>query len=65
MGVMSLTLAWDFWPVMVGALLVLAAFALQVYGERVSSALTSHALARATWALGFVGQSAMAYAFLR
>ena len=63
MGVMSLTLAWDFWPVMAGAVAVLAAFALRVYGGRGSEAGPS--LARATWALGFLGQAAMAYAFLR
>ena len=65
MGVMSLTLAWDFWPVMVGAVAVLAAFGLQVYGGRASEAEPSRALARATWALGFLGQAAMVYAFVR
>jgi len=65
MGVMSLTLAWDFWPVMVGAMATLAAFGLQVYGGRASEADPSPALTRSIWALGFLGQAAMAYAFLR
>ncbi len=65
MGVTSLTLAWDFWPVMVGAVAVLAAFGLQVYAGRGSETEPSPPLARATWALGFLGQAAMAYAFLR
>ena len=65
LGVMSLTLAWDFWPVMVGAVTVLAAFGLQVYSGRASEAEPPRALARGSWALGFLGQAAMAYAFLR
>ncbi len=65
MGVMSLTLAWDFWPVMVGAMATLAAFGLQVYGGRAPEPDPSPALARGIWALGFLGQAAMAYAFLR
>ena len=65
MGVMSLTLAWDFWPVMIGALLVLGAFALQVYGGRASETQPPAILSKGVWALSFLGQAAMAYAFLR
>ena len=63
MWVMAATLSWDFWPVMVGALLVMASFGLTLYGTRGETEL-SPAAARGVWALGFVGQAAMAYAFL-
>ena len=65
MGAMSLTLDWDFWPVMAGALATLAAFALVLNAEQGVGGGTSPALARTAWGLGFLGQAAMAYAFLR
>ena len=65
MAAMSLTLDWDFWPVMAGALLALVAFAVTIYGGRAGTDSPSPAFARATWVLGFLGQAAMAYAFLR
>ena len=65
MAVLSLTLDWDFWPVIAGALAVLASFALVLYSSRASETGPSPALSRAAWALAFVGQAAMAYAFLR
>ena len=65
MGVTSLTLDWDFWPVMTGALAVLASFALTLYSGGVAGKAPSPAIARAAWGLTFAGQAAMAYAFLR
>ena len=65
MAVMSLTLDWDFWPVVAGALAVLASFALSLYGGGAGTDSPSPAFARAAWVLGFLGQAAMAYAFLR
>ena len=65
LGVTSLTLDWDFWPVMAGALAVLASFALTLYsGGSVGKPLSPGA-ARIAWGLTFAGQAAMAYAFLR
>lgn len=65
MAAMSLTLDWDFWPVMAGVLATLACFALMLYPGRPAETAPSPAVARAAWALSFVGQAAMAYAFLR
>ncbi len=65
MGAMSLTLDWDFWPVMAGALMSLAAFGAAIWGGRIGTGGPSPALVRAGWALSFIGQAAMAYAFLR
>ena len=65
MAAMSLTLDWDFWPVMAGALAVLAAFAVALYAGRRGVDATTPALARTAWGLGFLGQAAMAYAFRR
>ncbi len=64
MGALSLTLDWDFWPVITGALAVLASFALALYSSRASETGPSPVLPRTAWALAFVGQAAMAYAFL-
>ena len=64
MGVFSLTLDWDFWPVIAGALAVMASFALSLYSSRSPEPGPSPALSRTTWALAFLGQAAMAYAFL-
>ena len=65
MAAMSLTLDWDFWPVMAGALAVLASFAVALYAGRAGTHSPSPAFARATWGLSFLGQAAMSYAFLR
>ena len=65
MAILSLTLDWDFWPVIAGALAVLAAFALALYASRRPEAEAPPALLRAVWALAYLGQAAMAYAFLR
>jgi len=65
MGVMSLTLDWDFWPVMAGALLALASFALVLYAGGAAGKTPPPRAARVAWGLSFVGQAAMAYAFLR
>ena len=60
----SLTLDWSFWPAMAGTAAVTA-------GEGVLLAVAAGrlpqrpALVRVAWALGYVGQAAMAYAFLR
>ncbi len=62
---MSLTLDWDFWPVMAGALAALAACGAGLYACRVGTQTPSLALSRITWILGFAGQAAMAYGFLR
>jgi hypothetical protein len=64
MGAFSLTLDWDFWPVMAGALLALASFVLALYANRKADQLPSRSLSRAIWGLSFVGQAIMAYAFL-
>jgi hypothetical protein len=64
MIVSALTLDWSFWPAMVGALAVFAA-------EAALLALAAGRLARArlvrplAWGLSYLGQAAMAYAFLR
>jgi hypothetical protein len=63
MWVMATTLAWDFWPVMAGALMTMASLGLALYGSR-QEGDASPALARGIWALAFLGQAAMAYAFL-
>ncbi|HEY5412071.1 MAG TPA: hypothetical protein VIJ94_15220, partial [Caulobacteraceae bacterium] len=65
MAILSLTLDWDFWPVIAGSLAVLAAFALDLYASRRPEAEPSPSLPRAAWALAFLGQAAMAYAFVR
>ena len=65
MAGMCLTLDWDFWPVMAGALAVLAACGLALYAGRSGTQTPSPALARAVWIFGFAGQAAMAYSFLR
>ena len=65
MATATLTLDWDFWPVIAGALAVLAAFALTLYGAGRPGAEASSNLQRGAWALTFLGQAAMAYAFLR
>jgi hypothetical protein len=65
MTAFSLTLDWDFWPVMAGALLALASYALTLYANRTADHPASPVLTRTAWALVFVGQAAMAYAFLR
>ena len=65
MGVTVLTLDWDFWPVMAGALAVLASFALVLYAGGAAGKALSPRAARAAWGLTFAGQAAMAYAFLR
>ena len=65
MAAMSLTLDWDFWPVMAGAVAVLVSFAVTSYGGRDGTDGASPAFARAAWGLSFLGQAAMAYAFLR
>ena len=65
MGVASLTLDWDFWPVMAGALAALASFALVLYAGGASGKAPSARVARAVWGLSFLGQAAMAYAFVR
>ncbi len=65
LGVMSLTLDWDFWPVMTGALAVLASFAVVLYCGGAAGKAPSPAFARLAWGLTFIGQAAMAYAFLR
>ncbi len=65
MGVMSLTLDWDFWPVMAGALAALASFALVLYAGGPEGKAPGARAAGAAWALNFLGQAAMAYAFLR
>ena len=64
MAAMGLTLAWDFWPVMAGMLMVVASFGLTLYGVRGEGG-PSPALARGGWALAFLGQAAMTYAFVR
>ena len=61
----ALTLYWSFWPAMAGALGVLASEALSLgaaFWERVRDG--PH-LRRAVWISGYLGQAAMAYAFLR
>ena len=65
MGLSSLTLDWDFWPVMAGALATLASFALVIYAGGAAGKPATARVARAAWGLTFVGQAAMAYAFLR
>ena len=65
MAAMSLTLDWDFWPVMAGALAALAACGAALYAGRAGTPAPSPALARGAWILGFAGQAAMAYGFLR
>ena len=65
MGVTSLTLDWDFWPVMTGALAVLASFTLTLYSGGAAGKSLPPGAARAAWGLTFTGQAAMAYAFLR
>ena len=64
MGLMVLTLDWDFWPVMGGALAALASFALVIYAGGAAGKALSPRVARVAWGLGFAGQAAMAYAFL-
>ena len=65
MGLMSLTLDWDFWPVMLGALAALASFALVLYAGGAAGKPLSRRVLRAAWGLSFAGQAAMAYAFVR
>lgn len=62
MGLMSLTLDWDFWPVMAGTGAVLASFALVLWTGGRSA---GPRLLRAAWALSFLGAAAMAYAFVK
>ncbi len=60
-----LTLDWGFWPAMAGALGVIAAEALALaaaYWIRLGDGPT---VRRAVWALSYLGQTAMAYAFLK
>ena len=56
----ALTLPWSAWPAMVGALLAMLGEAVLLFGP-VQGPLAR----RIAWALGFGGQAAMAYAFLR
>jgi hypothetical protein len=63
-AVTAATLAWDFWPVMTGVLMAMASFGLTLYGSRGEGG-PSMAVARGIWALAFLGQAAMAYAFVR
>ena len=65
MAGMGLTLDWEFWPVMAGALAALAACGVALYAARAGTQAPSPALARAAWICSFAGQAAMAYSFLR
>jgi len=61
----AVTLDWGFWPVLAGAAAVLASEALDLYAQAGFRLEQTTAVRRAVWALAFIGQAAMAYAFLR
>ena len=60
-----LTLDWEFWPAMVGALGVIAAEALMLAGAYWARLPDGAAMRGVAWTLGYMGQAAMAYAFLK
>lgn len=61
----ALTLDWGFWPVLIGAACVAASGALALYIQAGLRLGDTAATRRGIWALAFVGQAGMAYAFLR
>ena len=65
MAVSVLTLYWSFWPAMAGALAVLASEGLLFASAFSGRIPDSHLLRRSAWVCGYLGQTAMAYAFLR
>jgi hypothetical protein len=60
----ALTLYWSFWPAMIGAAGALGSEAI-LAAALLSGAADSAGLRRIAWALNYLGQAAMAYAFLR
>ena len=65
MAASVLTLDWEFWPAMLGALGVVAAEALLLAGASGHRPGEGPNVRRAAWALSYLGQAAMAYAFLK
>jgi hypothetical protein len=61
----ALTLYWSFWPAMAGALGVLASEALLLGPALWGRVRDGPHLRRAVWISAYLGQAAMAYAFLR
>jgi uncharacterized membrane protein YhhN len=61
----ALTLVWSFWPAMAGAAWALASEALLLATAFLGRPRDGPMLRRCAWALSYLGQAAMAYAFLR
>lgn len=61
----ALTLDWGFGLVLAGAALVIASAALTLYAQAGFRLEETTNVRRTAWALAFLGQAAMAYAFLR
>ena len=61
----ALTLYWSLWPAMAGALGVLASETLLLAAAFWGRVRDGPHLRRAVWILSYLGQAAMAYAFLR
>ena len=65
MAASVLTLDWEFWPAMLGTLGVVVAEALLLTGACGRWPGEGPSVRRAAWALSYLGQAAMAYAFLK
>ena len=65
MAVTALTLDWGFWPVILGAAGVVVSRALLLYVQAGLRLAATAGVRRGLWALDFLGQAVMAYAFLR
>lgn len=61
----ALTLPWSLWPAMAGALGVLASEALLISAAVRQVPPDGGTVRRSAWALNYLGQAAIAYAFLR
>ncbi len=65
MVIAALTLYWSFWPAMAGAAGVMASEGLMIAAVFTGRPADSLQVRRGAWALSYLGQAAMAYAFLR
>lgn len=65
MAAAALTLNWSFWPAMLGALGALICETMLLGAAFSKRFVDGPLLRRAAWVCGYLGQAAMAYAFLR
>ena len=65
MAASVLTLDWEFWPALLGTLGIVVAEALLLAGACDRWPGEGPSVRRVAWALGYLGQAAMAYAFLK